>query len=164
MGLDMYLYLRKNEHHCGGKWNSETEQKKAKYPKELAKFEEEIKEHNFTSVDINKDYQVGYWRKANAVHNWFVQNCADGEDKCQEIYVSKRQAKALLELCNKVLANHNVAESELPTQRGFFFGSQEYDEWYFKDIEYTKHILEEVLDFIETDKGKNYYIIYNASW
>ena len=25
-------------------------------------------------------YRVGYWRKANAIHNWFVQNVQDGEE------------------------------------------------------------------------------------
>ena len=26
--------------------------------------------------------QVGYWRKANQIHNWFVENVQDGEDDC----------------------------------------------------------------------------------
>ena len=27
--------------------------------------------------------EVAYWRKFNALHNWFVQNCQDGVDECQ---------------------------------------------------------------------------------
>ena len=32
--------------------------------------------------------EVGYWRKANAIHGWFIRECADGVDECQEIPVS----------------------------------------------------------------------------
>ena len=162
MGLDMYLYLRKHEYHANCEWKTKEEQEKAKYPIELADFEKEIKEWNFPSVDINTDYQVGYWRKANAIHNWFVENCADGVDECQEIRVSNESAKDLLNLCNKVLADHSLAESELPTQQGFFFGSQEYDEYYFEDLTYTKKLMEKVVSFL--DKHKEYRLIYCASW
>lgn len=31
---------------------------------------------------------IRYWRKANAIHNWFVENIANGVDECQEIYVT----------------------------------------------------------------------------
>lgn len=164
MGLDMYLYLRKRNYYCGGDWRSDEDKKKAKYPKELAKFEKEIKKHNFPSVYETKEYQVGYWRKANAIHGWFVDKCADGVDDCRDIYVSREQAKDLLTLCDKVLVDHSKASEELPTQRGFFFGSQEYDEWYFGDIEYTQDILEKVLAFLETKEGKDYDIVYCASW
>lgn len=159
----MYLYLRKSEYHCGGSWRTEEERKKAKYPKELAEFEEEIEKVNFPSKYVNADYQVGYWRKANAIHNWIVENCAEGVDNCRDVEVSREQAKNLLNLCNKVLADHSLAESELPTVKGFFFGSQEYDEWYFEDIEYTKHILEKVLSFLCQERH-DYSIIYCASW
>ena len=162
MGLDMYLYLRKSEYHCGGSWHTEEERKKAKYPKELESFEEEIKQVNFPSLEVNKDYQVGYWRKANAIHSWFVENCAEGVDNCQDIYVSPKKAQILLDKCNEVLANRSLAESELPTQDGFFFGTQEYDDWYYQNIEYTKHILEKVLEFVK--HNNKYRIIYCASW
>lgn len=164
MGLDMYLFLRKNEYHSGGRWNTEEERKKAKYPKELAEFEKDIEDRNFPSVSTDIDYQVGYWRKANAIHNWFVENCAEGVDNCRDVYVSQEDAEELLNTCNKVLADHSLAKGELPTQKGFFFGSTDYDEWYYEDVEYTKHILEKVLDFLNSDKGKNYRIIYCASW
>lgn len=164
MGLDMYLYLRKSDYHCGGSWHTDEEREKAKYPKELASFEEEIKRVNFPSVSIDIDYQVGYWRKANAIHSWFIENCADGVDKCQDIYVSQKKAQALLDKCNEVIADHSLAEKELPTQDGFFFGSTKYDEYYYEDIVYTKEILEKVIAFVESEEGKYYHIIYHASW
>ena len=32
---------------------------------------------------------VGYWRKANAIHNYFVQRCQNGVDECQMSLVKK---------------------------------------------------------------------------
>lgn len=53
---------------------------------------------------------VAYWRKANAIHNWFVQNVQDGNDECQESHVSREQLKKLVELCERALA--------IPTKEG----------------------------------------------
>lgn len=53
--------------------------------------------------------QVGYWRKANAIHGWFVRECADGVDECQEIFVSRDQLKQLRADCNNALATRETA-------------------------------------------------------
>lgn len=164
MGLDMYLYLRKSEYRSGGHWSKEEERKLAKYPKELESFEKEIEERNFPSVSVDTDYQIGYWRKANAIHNWIVEHCADGVDNCRDVYVSKAKLKELLNACNEVLANREVAKNKLPTQAGFFFGSLDYDDWYFEDLEYTKDLLTKVLDFLNANEDKGYQIVYCASW
>jgi hypothetical protein len=102
---------------------------------------------------------AGYWRKANAIHNWFVQNVQDGEDDCKDYYVSEDQMKDLLGLVKKVLKNHKLAEKLLPPASGFFFGDTNIDEWYFKDLEETQKILEEAL----ADKGDAEYY-YRSSW
>ncbi len=34
--------------------------------------------------------KLAYWRKFNALHSWFVHNCAEGIDNCQRILL-KRQ-------------------------------------------------------------------------
>ena len=159
MGLDMYLYLRKSES-CG-RWDNDYEQKKVGfYPEELKDFAEEISKENFMSKETM--YQVGYWRKENAIHKWFVDNCADGVDECQQIYVSVEKAKELRNLCNRVLENHELAKELLPTQGGFFFGGLEYDEWYFSGLKYTKELLDKVIEFVDTQD--NYDIFYQASW
>lgn len=44
-------------------------------------------------------YQVAYWRKANQVHNWFVENVQGGEDECKPHVVSKEQLLELLDIC-----------------------------------------------------------------
>jgi hypothetical protein len=48
--------------------------------------------------------QVAYWRKANAIHKWFVDNVQDGKDDCGDYYVSREQLQTLKALCDKVLA------------------------------------------------------------
>lgn len=151
MGLDMYLYLRKYE--------SNFSDNNLSYPYELRELENNNRKRNFLSKDTR--YQVGYWRKANAIHNWFVKNCANGEDDCKPIYVPTDKLVELLKLVKEVLQDHSKASELLPTCEGFFFGGQEYDEWYFNDLEYTKDLLEKVLDVI----GKyRYDIYYQASW
>lgn len=44
-----------------------------------------------------------YWRKANAIHNFFVENVQDGEDDCGTYYVSKLVIEDLAERCDLVL-------------------------------------------------------------
>jgi hypothetical protein len=102
-----------------------------------------------------------YWRKANAIHKWFVDNCQDGIDECQVTYVSKEQLTELLDLCKQVKKNHNLAHSLLPSESGFFFGGTEYDEWYFDSINYTIRELTKLLDHKDVDCGEFYY---QSSW
>lgn len=104
---------------------------------------------------------VGYWRKANAIHKWFVDNVQDGVDECQRSWVSKNQ---LIELKARVEQELEAKGSEragqaLPPCEGFFFGSQEIDEWYYDDMEDTLKIVDKALAMPE-----EYDIIYQASW
>jgi len=104
------------------------------------------------------DFPMGYWRKANQVHTWFVENLADGEDDCRKMFVTRENLKNLRDLCKQVLADHSLAEELLPTGIGFFFGSTQYDEWYFKDLKNTLEIIDRCL------KSKFDYFEYQASW
>lgn len=102
---------------------------------------------------------VGYWRKANAIHHWFVKNVQDGEDDCKDYYVERETLSELLGLVNEVLSDHSKASELLPTRSGFFFGSTGYDSYYFDDLEDTKRIIESVLE--EEEHGSIYY---SSSW
>lgn len=155
MGLDMYLYLSKYE--SESRWKEE--KIKNFYPSELDTLFNMIYEHNFCSKIT--EYQVAYWRKANAIHNWIIQNCANGVDECQKIYVSEDDLKQLINLCEKVLKDNSLASLLLPTCDGFFFGSQKYDEWYFKDLEYTIEVLKEIVKVLES--SSDYECYYRAS-
>lgn len=98
---------------------------------------------------------VCYWRKANAIHKWFC-DLDRGRDECQDIFVDGSKLKELVELCQYVLKHKKEAKEKLPTQDGFFFGSTEYDKYYFDDLEYTVNKLK------DCDFNADY--IYRASW
>lgn len=106
-------------------------------------------------------YEAGYWRKANAIHQWFVENVQDGVDDCGEYIVYTEQLEKLLELVNEVLRNKDKASELLPTANGFFFGSLIYDEGYFDDLIQTKAIIENVLSMEDSSR---YDIYYSSSW
>lgn len=63
--------------------------------------------------------QVAYWRKANQIHNWFVQHCGGGEDNCQRIYVSREDLEALLKTCKQVLKSCELEEDWSESFGGF---------------------------------------------
>jgi len=102
---------------------------------------------------------VGYWRKANQIHQWFVEQVQDGEDDCGDYYVDNDKLKELLVLCEYVLKDHDKAPELLPSASGFFFGGTEYNTDYFEDLEYTAKTLKTIL---EEDPDGNYY--YHSSW
>lgn len=107
-------------------------------------------------LDIQISLPVAYWRKANAIHRWFVEQAGDGEDNCEPICVLGKKLIELRDLCQEVLDDHDKAEELLPTQKGFFFGSTEYDQWYFDDLKHTVDCLKDV------DPDGIYE--YRASW
>ena len=82
-----------------------------------------LKDGKPISIKVNRiseiTEEVGYWRKANQIHNWFVANVQDGEDKCQKAYVSKEQLSKLLEIRKTIKAKcqpwHNLLR--LPDSR-----------------------------------------------
>ena len=104
--------------------------------------------------------ELGYWRKANAIHKWFVDNVQDGVDECQESYVTTEQLQQLWDIVKLVQGDHALAPTLLPTESGFFFGSTEYDSYYFEDLEDTRHILEGAV----TEGGGAVSFYYRSSW
>ena len=48
--------------------------------------------------------KVGYWRKANHVHAWFVDKVQGGNDDCLYYFVTKENFFELKEACEKVVA------------------------------------------------------------
>lgn len=108
-------------------------------------------------------FEVGYWRKANHIHRWFVENVQDGKDDCGSYNVSAAKIDELLSVCKMVLDNRQMADKYLPTQAGFFFGSTDYNEYYFEDIEKTVQILERAKRLRES-KEYAYELTYSSSW
>lgn len=102
---------------------------------------------------------VGYWRKANAIHKWFVDHCQDGEDDCRDAYVTREQLEELRDVCRALLAEDVTPADALPTQSGFFFGGTAYDEYYWEDVRETEALLTNLL---ENESDGEFY--YHSSW
>lgn len=146
MGLDMYLNAKRFL------WYSEDELAdniKRNFP--------DLPEHmRVKEVTI----EAMYWRKANAIHKWFVDKVQGGEDNCSEFEVSLAQLEELLEVIEQVLENPDRAGELLPPQAGFFFGGTDMDQWYWDDLKQTQSRLQELF----TRDWKSWDFYYRASW
>jgi hypothetical protein len=152
MGLDMHLY--KKNYIWSGEW-VKPEVKQEVIVKKGGEIDTKIKSENIKYIVE----EVGYWRKANHIHKWFVDNVQEGVDNCGSYYVDRDSLEELLDVCKQVFSNPKEGPNLLPTQSGFFFGGTEYDEYYLRDIEDTIRIIEECLAD-ETADSFEYY----SSW
>jgi hypothetical protein len=145
MGLDMYLNAKRYM------WYNEDELKDvvgAAFPE----LPEGAKIKTVTA-------EVGYWRKANAIHKWFVEKVQEGTDDCGNYYVSREHLEELRNQCQKVIDDPNLAEKTLPTQSGFFFGNTDYNEYYIQDLQETVDICNRALALPE-----NWDLEYHSPW
>ena len=144
MGLDMYLkkrtYIGANHEHRNvkGDINITIDGKPVRI--------------DFGKISYIEE-EVGYWRKSYAVHNWFCTNCAGGVDNCETIEVSHEQLKQLYDDCKKAKNKKTDDHVEL-------LPADEYDEYYYRDLEATMDILFKAL--ATSDENSEFY--YRASW
>jgi hypothetical protein len=168
MGLDMYLHSAELKREINGEL----------VPFEIGNYRsDEFGRSN--TVEIRRN--VAYWRKANAIHDWFVKHIQDGHDDCESHFVSEGMLAALVDVCERILSAQGfdaesfkvyptleddfklnpeamkIAEKELPTRSGFFFGDTSYGCSYVWDLVLTvqqlKPLLESDMDFY-----------YSSSW
>ncbi len=147
MGLDMYLYARKSFSDYRPK-----EKEISTKIKELVGFPEDS-DHMIIMAEVM------YWRKANQIHQWFVENVQDGNDNCGEYYVSRDDIEKLILACDTAWTNKD--SSILPPKSGFFFGNTEVDDWYWEEIQETSKRLRAILDdpMLQTSS-----LYYSSSW
>jgi hypothetical protein len=143
MGLDMYLNAKRFL------WYNEDDLSDT-----VANAFPELKGRRVKEVIV----EAMYWRKANAIHRWFVENVQEGEDDCGDYYVSREQLAELRDLVLEVLASKDA--TKLPPQAGFFFGSTEVDNWYWQDLQSTAEGLEKVL----SEFPDQWEFEYHSSW
>ena len=145
MGLDQYLY-------------------KETYVGHDKKYEEALSGFHKLGMSVKLvTEEVAYWRKANHIHNWFVNNVQNGVDDCGTYDVSTGDLSELIKLCEGVLEKRDDAFSKanLPTTSGFLFGSTEYDEYYYNDVEHTIGMLKPL---VEADADGWSDFKYHSSW
>ena len=142
MGLDMYL--RAKTFIWG---SSEEDAAKARQIAEILGIDLDVKEVTFKGMQ---------WRKANAIHGWFVRNVQDDEDDCRPYDVDIDDLEKLRDLCAKALTEKDA--TLLPPTGGFFFGSEVPDEYYWQDLTETRDRITELL------KIPRLYFEYQSSW
>ncbi|MEN2279644.1 hypothetical protein AAH973_01645 [Enterococcus faecalis] len=107
--------------------------------------------------------EIGYWRKANQIRVFFASYAPEliGEN-IEMLAVNKEMLLELKRRINCCLTerNENISSELLPTSQGFFFGSSEYDGWYYEQLENTLPIIEEALIAI----NNNNLVFYGEWW
>lgn len=142
MGLDMNLNAKRslwNEHELAAT---------------IGKALPELKDRKASVVTV----EAIYWRKANAIHKWFVDHVQNGEDDCNSYYVTHGDLESLRETILQVLESRNP--SLLPPASGFFFGSTEVDQWYWKELQRTSEDIGQILQ----DFDDKWDFEYRSSW
>lgn len=131
MGLDMYLYKTKKVEgfsamdyaYADMALDFKREKAKAKdrgekfmetlqswgVPESMTLGKAKVLESESKNVGVYFDYfsifdTIGYWRKANHIHAWFVAKVQGGTDDCSYYFVTEEQFLELKETCEKVLA------------------------------------------------------------
>lgn len=181
MGLDMYLYRKTYVDSYGDnkRYDISIEPKTEKG-------------RNFDTSKITYiTEEIAYWRKQNAIHKFFVDECGGGVDECQPIYVDISKLQELVDRCHKILNDKDnivtkeevfkdwngedrievvkylkdptLANELLPTQSGFFFGSTSYDDWYLLGLQNTIDAIEPILKD-EKNQNTDTSFYYEASW
>jgi len=151
MGLDMYLSRKKYVKN----WSHNPPEKR---------FQGVAFKGN-QAIDLSKlsylEFEAMYWRKANAIHAWFVENVQDGVDDCGQFFVGREKLEELILTIERVLEKRDDEEAQalLPPSEGFFFGSTEKDDYYWDMLMETRWKLKEDMDANPEDE---YY--YQSSW
>lgn len=166
MGLDMFIEVRK--YISKGDWNDGNLIPSPEFLR-VASFAPDglTKYGDFYGATVS--LPVGYWRKANAIHAWFVDNVQDGNDDCKEYHVPYGRLRSLRAACMAVATApagtvEDVAKQNgLLPRAGFFFGSTNIDEWYMNDIDHTIKVIDNILEYIPEDDW-SWSIYYRSSW
>lgn len=167
MGLDMFLSVTQYIPRPGSVFaESTTEQygiRSDAFDKivDIVKMRSIVDESRWAGIEVK--VPVAQWRKANAIHNFFVKEVAEGVDDCRPVYVHKGNLEDLRDRCTVVLNNNELALELLPPQAGFFFGPADLRnsrnmEWYLEYVLYTKEVCDKLLD------SKYDSFEYLASW
>lgn len=100
--------------------------------------------------DILENHDSPYivsFRKVNFIYAYFAEKLID-----EIAFVTREDLEDIINRCDMVLKDHSLAEKLLPTRNGFFFGSTEYNDWYFYDVRDCKKQLTKILKGFKDDE------------
>jgi hypothetical protein len=121
---------------------------------DLPELEEQVKKW----VEGHYEPYDAYFRKVNFLFKYY-EDRGKMYDQCYA-FTDVDDIDDIIDKCEQVLKDHSLAHSLLPTQDGFFFGSTDYDDWYFSDV---KDCLKQMKKYRKLLKdGVTGYVIF--SW
>ncbi len=114
----------------------------------------EINDWDDKEYEVYAGEPICSWRKANQINSWFGRNLESARRTNGEILnlteynVTRAELEQLIADCLLVVEEKRdaVADEIMPTQGGFFFGSTDYDEWYYKELEDTAEDIQRILN------------------
>jgi hypothetical protein len=185
MGLDMYVYARR--HVTGYDFYEQEEQVLYRGLVEAVNIEDAV---SLDTPTAEIEVCVGYWRKANAIHEWFVREVQNGVDECQRSEVSREQLTRLRDLCLKVLGTCELVAGQVYTGTQFKGGqaiemmeegrivadpavAQEHlptqAGFFFGNTDYNEWYVEDLKNTVkQIDRmltlDDRWYLAYQASW
>ena len=106
--------------------------------------------------------EIGYFRKVNFLVNFFKKKGFDVPNQIP-LAIKREDAEELLSKCEEVLKDHSKGPELLPTMSGFFFGSTDYDNYYYDDVEAVRDYVKDKLlpEFDTLEEEEN---IYFETW
>lgn len=103
-------------------------------------------------------HEACYWRKFNALHNWFVNNLQDGVDDSGHYELTIEKVNECLDVLKETKETKN--SRLLEPKSGFFFGSTSIDQYYWRDID---DAIKQLEDLLQKDWNA-YRFFYHSSW
>ncbi|WP_349550087.1 hypothetical protein [Leuconostoc pseudomesenteroides] len=100
------------------------------------------------------------WRKANQIRQWFVSHFDQDADAQVRISFNEETIEALIAEIEIVLKKPELAPQLMPTSDGFFFGSTDYDTYYFDELKDTLQYLNNDFEY----DPDNEQLIYTEWW
>lgn len=162
MGLDINFFKAKRT-----EWN--------RFQNELSAYEslpENVQNRGNNPYNSFSPEEVGYFRKVNFLMSFF-----DYYGNCEYKEITRERLQALHNACAEIVkmkpvrsevtkyiyggvkevrvysdADQKRCAELLPTQSGFFFGSTDYDQWYFDDVKEVFVWLDGVLSDLDDDE------------
>lgn len=109
-----------------------------------------------------KRTNIGYFRKVNFLVKFFEDKGFDVPNQTP-LAIMREDAEELLSKCEEVLKDHSKGPELLPTMSGFFFGSTDYNDYYYDDVEAVRDYVKDKLlpEFDALEEGED---IYFETW
>lgn len=122
-----------------------------------------------TSNKKESDIEVAYFRKFNALQNYFEENF--DQENCEDTNLTYDIVVDLIDRLERVVkakevGNTDTAEELFPTTSGFFYGDTSYNEYYFEKVKEALRLFRQIEKeyFDDEELNSDYESLYYTCW